>query len=202
MVISNRRFPVRAVAVLSLGLVVVGSALALATWGETPAKPEQALPRADGERQPAVAGDGGDPVSSPAAIGPGTEIVYRIRYLRSGTEREERTRAEPAINGLSREALAQVYPDWQIVSFGPDRVELVLEIDGVSPEMAGKYFIGLVGERVAVFYGDPAPNAPVKEMTEVTVDELQPADIQRLRAGIPVQDESHIDQVLEGILDD
>ncbi|MBT9175890.1 MAG: hypothetical protein DDT20_00192 [Firmicutes bacterium] len=72
-------------------------------------------------------------------------------------------------------------------------------VAGLCPACKPQYFAGVKDGYVAIYYGSPRQDAPLKQLTAVRL-ELLPKDFQAsLRRGIPIRDDYALMLFLEGI---
>jgi len=98
--------------------------------------------------------------------------------------------------GANRKKIEEKYPEWAVISFEKDLVELKKVEKGLCPE---HYFIGIKDGYVTLFQGKPGtPNAKIIEKTDVSVDSLRQTDKLLLEKGIEVYGKEQLEKVREG----
>ena len=71
--------------------------------------------------------------SSEEKIGANTDVVLRKNYNLCGHTEEEDANKSEVVN-LTKDELLDVYPDWRIVTFSENNVELEKEVEGICGE--------------------------------------------------------------------
>jgi hypothetical protein len=61
-------------------------------------------------------------------------------------------------------------------------------------------FVGLDGDEVTVFYGTPGGPKELKERTGISAAGLPEEALLDLKAGIPIESQEQLSQVLEGLM--
>jgi hypothetical protein len=149
--------------------------------------------------RPRAAPGPGPPAAAAAELGPritgGTRMVYEYHYLNEGlVERAEEAPPYFLLN-VDGGRLRELFLDWEVVSFTPERVVLRKDI---AVRRDPRYVVGELNGYVAVFYTEEVNGTYVKEMLNMPVQTLPAADRARLAAGISV----HGDEALMKILQD
>lgn len=179
-------------------LAVIGFAAGyLMTYrGNDPSAERDVPPRGPtGIISPQQPAQGSSPV---AVIGPRTQFVYRTIYLCGNTD--ERVAPAPVqFHGLNLEQFRLAYPQWTVVSFSPERVELKAESDQYCPEMQVWRTVGVSDDGyVTIYYGRKGrPDKLVKEKTGIRVSDLPAADQRKLEEGLEFQGDEQVKLFLE-----
>lgn len=87
---------------------------------------------------------------------------------------------------------------WLITTFATDRAELQKETEDLCSQCREKEFIGIYGNEIGVYAGSPETPGPLKQVIPVNIEQLPPAEIQDLRAGIICNEAQDKWQILEG----
>jgi hypothetical protein len=132
-------------------------------------------------------------------VTPQTEIVQKIKYTKCGDEEITREPASAKLVGMTAQQLCQVYQGWSVETFDRQEVVLVLQVDGYCKIHNDNMFVGIHNGYVAVFYGQPGPQALLKEETNIPLESVQTQDQEELTKGIIVKDRSELLQTLEGL---
>jgi len=175
---------------------LIGVGLAAATaWRESGSLewPWQAARQPVPPAEPAPAG------SSPEVVDPDAELVFVWRAPACLREVVEYRAPPRRVAGAAREELAQLYPEWSVESFSSRRVVLARTYDAMCDELERFRLITLKDGRVAVYYGRRWPLVVLKEVTDLTVDRLRQADLERLEAGIELEGDAAVLEFLEGL---
>lgn len=110
-----------------------------------------------------------------------------------------REKASAKVVGMTRDEVAKLYHEWQIISFDKDLVALQLSVDGVCKEHKKDQFVGMRDGVVGIYYGKPNENAVLKEALEIDAATLIEQVQDALKNGIPFQSEEEKLRILEGI---
>ena len=124
-------------------------------------------------------------------------LILELHYADDVVEKKITNMPESFV-GLTRGQLKLVLDNWKIKEYNSSQA-LVLqkEIPEVSPKGKGYYHLGIKDDRVAIFYGKKGNS--LKQMTEITVNELPPGERRTLQEGIVVQNEEELLAILEGL---
>jgi hypothetical protein len=87
---------------------------------------------------------------------------------------------------------------WMITSFATDHAELQKEAVGLCAQCQEKEFVGIYGNEIGVYAGSPETPGPLKQVIPVNIEQLPPAEIQDLRAGIICHEAQDKWKILEG----
>ncbi|HHV62034.1 MAG TPA: hypothetical protein GXX51_05280 [Firmicutes bacterium] len=131
-------------------------------------------------------------------ISSGTRIVTRILY-ECGHEETSAREAPPEMVGLTKDELEKECGDWEIISFDPDSVVMFQRRPGMAPQCLKSMFVGVRDGFVTVFYGTPERPCRVKSITRILARRLPAKEVKDLMAGIPVDSESKLLGILEGL---
>jgi hypothetical protein len=132
-------------------------------------------------------------------IGPTTDLIQRLIYLKCNDEEVFRTKPAENLIGLNINQVQKVYAGWTIEKFDVKEVAMSLKVDSYCREHANNMFIGIKDDHVAVFYGRPGPKAIVKEVTNITVSHLSSEDVTELKHGMVIQSREELLRTLEGL---
>lgn len=121
-------------------------------------------------------------------------VVYQYYYEADGEVVEQETEASYFMIGLDRFALESSYPDWEILSFSPEKVVMRRTI---GEEEEKSYIIGTYEGRLAVFCEDERKGSSLYELTDIVVAALSGEEQLRLNDGIVVSGEAELAKVLE-----
>lgn len=132
-------------------------------------------------------------------VAPQTDIVQKIKYTKCGEEEIQQKKAGPELAGLTLQQIQQVYTGWSIDTFDTREIVLSLNVDDYCKKHSDHMFLGVHEGLVAVFYGEPGPQALLKEETSIPLQDIQPQDRLELEKGIVVKDRSELLQTLEGL---
>lgn len=138
-------------------------------------------------------------VSSPVVvISPKTQFVYRTTYFCGDTE-EQVTPAPIQFHGLNLEQFRLAYPQWTVITFNSDKVELATESDQYCPEMQVWRTVGVSNDGYLTIYlgRKGRPDKLVKEKTAIRVSELPLEDQRKLAEGLEFQGDEAVKLFLE-----
>lgn len=133
------------------------------------------------------------------ATGPQTLIVLKISYPACGEEEVRTVEAGAVLAGLHRGELLSRFPGYEAEVFRAGQVVLRRVQDGPCPDSVSYRTIGLRDGRVVVFAGRPESPGRLLHDTGILVDNLLPADREKLSRGIVVRGEAEVWRVLEGL---
>lgn len=123
----------------------------------------------------------------------GERMLVTFRVQEAGGRVDETTfaAAELGVSRLTAQQLLGEIPGWSMRS---TKGHITL-----TPKSGAKpLYLGIVQGQVALFFGPPRYGW-VDQMTGLRASMLQPADLQRLTAGVPVQSVGAAWQLLEGL---
>lgn len=193
-------------------VAIAGFVLLAAYWGGT-----RISGGGDGLQEPDRPGVTGRPLAEAAGLSEdritaATEFVYVTQYASTGRV-EQQTAAPPdTMVDLTREALAVLYPQWQIETFSTEQVVFRRVDNGVDPvirqEEEQRYRTLAVREgQIVVLGGRPHPEAgiglgdlPLLRETGIDTGRLRADDAERLTAGVVLEGDDEVARNLEGYL--
>lgn len=132
-------------------------------------------------------------------VGENTMFEQTIYYRDCKESEVMREKASAKVVGMTRDEVAKLYHEWQIISFDKDLVALQLSVDGVCKEHKKDQFVGMRDGVVGIYYGKPNENAVLKEALEIDAATLIEQVQDALKNGIPFQSEEEKLRILEGI---
>lgn len=132
-------------------------------------------------------------------VGENTMFEQTIYYRDCKESEVMREKASTKVVGMTRDEVAKLYHEWQIISFDKDLVALQLSVDGVCKEHKKDQFVGMRDGVVGIYYGKPNENAVLKEALEIDAATLIEQVQDALKNGIPFQSEEEKLRILEGI---
>lgn len=127
------------------------------------------------------------------------QVRQTTRYRQCGHEETVVRVFRTPMPTLDRETLSALFPEWSVVSLDAEGAELFREEDGLCPEDATYRHLRVKDGYVAVYYGKPRPDAPLKEVTDVPAAWLLPEDIRRLETGLVLEGDAEVRKYLEGL---
>lgn len=129
------------------------------------------------------------------------ETLFEQTIYYTGCKEAEtiRAKASQKVVGMTRDEVADLYNEWQIVSFDRDAVVLKLSVDDVCKAHKEDRFVGLHDGQAAIYYGKPNENPILKEILPIDVAALVPQVQEELAKGIPFHSEEEKLRILEGI---
>lgn len=126
-----------------------------------------------------------------ARLGENSLITFRVEGLGGRVDETTFPAGALGVSHLTARQLLVEVPGWSMRTAG-GHVTL-------SPKSGGKpLYIGIYQGQVAVFFGPPRYGW-VDQMTGLRASALQPPDLQRLLAGVPVDSVGAAWQMLEGL---
>lgn len=128
----------------------------------------------------------------------GWTIDYMTTYRGCGDTVTETSSPPQEMLGLSLDDLRQLYPDWTIASFEKGRAQLTRSVDGLCPDMERYRYVRLEADRINVYLGRP-PRLMYKEFFTIDPEALRQADRERLEAGVIVEGDEGVAELLEGL---
>ncbi|HKM39579.1 MAG TPA: BofC C-terminal domain-containing protein [bacterium] len=125
-------------------------------------------------------------------------LMEHRRYENCGHNTEKELELSPELRRLKPEELAQLYnaASYQV---SEERLRVFSSEPGLCPQCKGRMFVGIYGDKVAMFYGMPAGPHQLKEETNIPVGKLPPHAAADLKAGIPVDNYEELLYLLEGL---
>lgn len=161
-------------------------------------------------------GTGGTPVAAANApaerITADTRFVYVTQYTSTGRVEEQSAAPPESMIDLTREALAMLYPQWEIETFSAEQVVFRRVDHGVDPlvraEEEERYRTLAVRDGyIVVLAGRPHPEAgltladlPLLQETGLDASRLRAEDAERLEKGVVVEGDDEVARNLEGYL--
>lgn len=124
-------------------------------------------------------------------IKPFTKIVYEYYYQLDDKLVTKETQPPYYLLDMTREEVAESYPDWQLQSFSSEKV--VFRKSLKERNSTGYYTVGIYEGYVAVFYED----GRLREVTQTPIDSLPEAEQEKLREGISIYGEEDLIKILE-----
>ncbi|MDK2882316.1 MAG: hypothetical protein PWP58_652 [Bacillota bacterium] len=131
--------------------------------------------------------------------GPNTRIVEEVTYKGCGHVVRSEKELPGNQHGLNLDQLSRLYPDWN-VAVSEEIIHFTNSQSGLCPGCKAKLFVGLDGDEVTVFYGTPEGPKEIKERTGIIAAGLPEEALLDLKAGIPVENQEQLLQVLEGLM--
>ncbi len=128
----------------------------------------------------------------------GWTVIYMTTYRGCGDTVTENASPPPEMLGLSLDGLRQLYPDWTVASFEKGRAQLTRSVDGLCPDMERYRYVRLENDRINVYLGRP-PKLMYKEFFTIDPKALRQADREQLVAGVVVEGDEGVAELLEGL---
>lgn len=159
-------------------------------------EPEEPIAMAPSNGEPPEMGEEG---KLAIRVGTTTKFRYLVRCLPSGSQVVLEGVAPLSALGLDLDQFHSLYPEWQVVRFSPEEVEVRAEVEADPKVLTNSLFLGVHEGMVAVFFGAPGGKIRfLKEVTAISVQALLPEDRRRLEAGVPT-DANHWKDLLAGL---
>ena len=136
--------------------------------------------------------------SSEEKIGANTDVVLRKNYNLCGHTEEEDANKSEVVN-LTKDELLDVYPDWRIVTFSENNVELEKEVEGIC----GEHYLVTEENGLIVVYKrkiDTETGRMDKEeymTTDISVEYLPEEDLNCLVNGEEIYSREALNKFLE-----
>ncbi|MDK2856481.1 MAG: hypothetical protein PWQ41_1480 [Bacillota bacterium] len=131
--------------------------------------------------------------------GPNTRVVEEVTYDGCGHVVRSEKELPRSQQGLNLDQLSRLYPAWN-VTVSEGNLRLTTSQPGLCPACKGNLFVGLDGDEVTVFYGTPGGPKELKERTGISAAGLPEEALLDLKAGIPIESQEQLSQVLEGLM--
>lgn len=128
-----------------------------------------------------------------------TIFEQTIHYIDCNEDETIRGKAAEDVIGMTRDEVAALYREWQIESFGRDKVVLKLAVEGVCKQHRQEQFLGIRDNKVAIYYGKPTEKPILKEVIAIKVDSLVGQVREELQKGIPFHSEEERLRIMEGL---
>jgi len=126
----------------------------------------------------------------------GAKLIYTTYYIKCNDEIVQEKTIDEKLIGYTKSELEQLEKDWEIVSFTPDEVSLIREINDICDN---HYYIGIQDGYVAFFQGIPGIKSILVEQTDIIADTLREDDRLILEKGLTVNDEQEFLKIREGL---
>ena len=139
--------------------------------------------------------ENGEPViSSPNKITPSTKIVYEYVYSEDGTVKTVEEEPPYFMLDLTFDDMLKYYPNWEIVSFSPQKVVMRKTIYGSDTQ---RYIVTDRDGVIVVYYEENGGRSSIKEITNIKTVALSNEEKERLKKGIIDVGEYDLSRVLE-----
>jgi len=129
-------------------------------------------------------------------LNPGARLVYTTFYVKCNDELIEEEIIGDELIGCTKSELERLKKDWKIVSFTPDEVSLIREINDICDN---HYFVGIQDGYVALFQGIPGIKSILLEQTDIIADTLRQDDRLILERGLVIKDRQEFLKIREGL---
>lgn len=124
-------------------------------------------------------------------IKPYTKIIYEYYYAIDDKLVTKETQPPYYLLDMTREEVAESYPDWQLQSFSSENVVFRKSLN--EKNSTGYFTVGVYEGYVAVFYED----GRLREVTQTPIASLPEAEQEKLREGISIYGEEDLIKILE-----
>lgn len=124
-------------------------------------------------------------VMSKDSIGPSGKLIFETLYKGNGDLTREEQKIGASLYGKSKEDIAKIYSGWSIKEFRNDRIVLYREKNGFPPDY---YIISSSDGYVSLFKSDGNGGRSLVEKTDISVNNLNPNDKERILNNIVVKD--------------
>jgi hypothetical protein len=124
-------------------------------------------------------------VMSKDSIGPSGKLVFETLYKGNGDLTREEQKIGASLYGKSKEDIAKIYSGWSIKEFRNDRIVLYREKNGFPSDY---YIISSSDGYVSLFKSDGNGGRSLVEKTDISVNNLNPNDKERILNNIVVKD--------------
>ncbi|ACL69984.1 BofC C-terminal domain-containing protein [Halothermothrix orenii] len=129
----------------------------------------------------------------------GETLILSTYYKKSKKTVQNITSMPESFVGLTPTQLESVSGVWEVKKYIPERgLILYREVNDLAPEDRNKVFIGIKGNKVAIFYGTPESRV-LKQKTDINVEDLPQKDKIALKQGITVNSQEELLSILEGL---
>ncbi len=131
-------------------------------------------------------------------VGTNTEVILRTNYSLCGHTEQEQADKSYVVN-LTKDELLDVYPDWRIITFSEDDVELEKDVDGIC----GEHYLVTEENGLIVVYKrkiDTENGQIGKEeymTTDISVEYLPEEDLNNLIEGEEIYSREALNKFLE-----
>ncbi|MGF7429194.1 hypothetical protein PQV03_00160 [Thermoanaerobacterium thermosaccharolyticum] len=124
-------------------------------------------------------------VMSKDSIGPSGKLIFETLYKGNGDLTREEQKIGASLYGKSKEDIAKIYSGWNIKEFRNDKIVLYREKNGFPPDY---YIISSSDGYVSLFKSDGNGGRSLVEKTDISVNNLNPNDKERILNNIVVKD--------------
>ncbi len=129
-------------------------------------------------------------------IRPGAKLIMEKRFTGCGHVSRKQTYVPNDMINLTEQQIKTAYKNWSIKSFSPEEITLYQEVNTKCPN---HFILKEKDGLVAVYYQTPVNGINLKEVTPILVENLRMQDKERLKAGIKIESQQDLAQVLEDL---
>lgn len=127
-------------------------------------------------------------------ISANARIKYNIYYKNCGhTTNEEKEIPKEMVN-LTQGEIEKQYPEWEIISFKKDYIELYKEESGICNE---HYVVKETNNKIVIYSIDENNKLTLKEATDISTDYLPEADLISLEEGVKIIGREELNAYIE-----
>lgn len=137
--------------------------------------------------------------SGPIIVGTGAILEKKVFYSYCRHEVDTQTVAGSELVGHTEAELRQLYPEASITVSSPLRVVWRETREDFCAEHGSQRYLGINGDRVAVFQGLPGMRPVVLEQTDIPVEWMPDSEIRKLRQGVVVSNDDELNELLQGL---
>lgn len=128
-----------------------------------------------------------------------TVIEETVFYTKCKDQVKHQAQAKDGEVGLTYQEFQSLHPEWNLETFSDARIRMSRQHDAFCAEHLKHAFIGIQGDYVAVFYGEPGKNPALKELTKIAVSALHPQAVEEIQQGLAFQSNEEMLRILEGL---
>ena len=125
---------------------------------------------------------------------PNCEIILKLYYTKCGHIVENKKTIEKEEVNLTEEELKQKFQDWEVQKFTESEIVLYKEIDDFCNE---HYVLREKNGNIAVFSIDQNNNEELVKVTDISIEYLEEADLEKLKSGIYINSKKELNKTLE-----
>ena len=113
-------------------------------------------------------------------------VIFKLKYVKSGEILTEKAEKAEGLVGKRKSQVDEAYKDegYKVQNITSSEVVLVREVDKYAPN---KYVLGIKDDCIAIYKTDKDGNMFIendkRDITDIKIDKLKPADIQLLTKG-------------------
>ena len=137
--------------------------------------------------------------AAPVIVSEGAILDKKVFFSYCRHEVDTQSAAGQEFIGHTEAELKELYPEASISVASPLRVVWRETKEDFCPEHGSQRYLGVNGDRVAVFQGLPGMRPVVLDQTDIPVEWMPDGEVRRLRQGIIVRNDDELNEMLQGL---